>query len=67
MVSAGVSLSLDSKGVVTEARVSLGAVAPTVLLVASAAKAIVGSKLDDAALEKLGEAASAACRPLKQA
>jgi carbon-monoxide dehydrogenase medium subunit len=64
VVSAGVNLTLDSKGVVTAARVALGAVAPTVLLVEAAAKAIIGTRLDDAALEKLGEAASAACRPI---
>ena len=64
VVSAGVNLTLDAKGVVTAARVALGAVAPTVQLVAAAAKAIIGTKLDDAALEKLGEAASAACRPI---
>ena len=64
VVSCGISLSLDAKGMVKDARVSLGAVAPTVLLVADAAKAIIGSKLDDAALEKLGKACSAACRPI---
>ena len=64
VVSAGISLTLDAKGVVKGARVSLGAVAPTVLLVTGAAKAIIGSKLDDAALEKLGAACSAACRPI---
>ena len=64
VVSCGVSLSLDAKGMVKDARVSLGAVAPTVLLVADAATAIIGSKLDDAALEKLGKACSAACRPI---
>jgi carbon-monoxide dehydrogenase medium subunit len=64
VVSAAVNLTIDGKGVVTDARVSLGAVAPTVLLVSAAAKAIIGTKLDDAALEKLGEAASAACRPI---
>jgi len=64
VVSAGISLTLDGKGVVTAARVALGAVAPTVLLVAPAAKAIIGTKLDDAALEALGAAASAACRPI---
>ena len=64
VVSAAVNLTIDAKGVVTAARVSLGAVAPTVLLVSAAAKAIIGTKLDDAALEKLGEAASAACRPI---
>jgi carbon-monoxide dehydrogenase medium subunit len=64
VVSCGVNLTLDAKGVVKEARVALGAVAPTVLLVAAAAKALVGSKLDDAALDKLAEACSAACRPI---
>lgn len=64
VVSCGVNLTIDGKGVVTAARVALGAVAPTVLLVEAAAKAIIGSKLDDAALDKLGAAASAACRPI---
>lgn len=64
VVSAGVSLTLDNRGVVKQARVALGAVAPTVLLVEAAAKAIVGSALDDAALERLGAACSAACRPI---
>ena len=64
VVSCGVNLTLNSKGTVTAARVALGAVAPTVLLVDAAAKAIIGTKLDDVALEKLGEAASAACRPI---
>ncbi len=62
--SAGVSLTLDSKGTVKEARVALGAVAPTVLLVAKAAKAIEGTKLDDEALAKLAAACEAACSPI---
>ena len=64
VVSAGVSLTLGDKGVIKDARVSLGAVAPTVLLVKAAAKAIIGTKLDESALEKLGQAASAACKPI---
>jgi carbon-monoxide dehydrogenase medium subunit len=64
VVGAGVSLTLDKAGVCTAARVSLGAVAPTVLLVPAAAKALIGTKVDEAALEKLAEAASAACRPI---
>ena len=49
----GVGVSLTMKGdTVTDARVGLGAVAPTVLLVDKAAKALIGSKLDDAALER---------------
>jgi aerobic carbon-monoxide dehydrogenase medium subunit len=63
VVGCGVSLTLD-KGTCTAARVSLGAVAPTVLLVEEAAKALIGSKLDDAALEKAAKACSAACRPI---
>jgi CO/xanthine dehydrogenase FAD-binding subunit len=64
VVGAGVSLSLDEAGRVSEAHVALGAVAPTALLVAEAGAALVGSKLDDAALARLDAAARAACRPI---
>jgi aerobic carbon-monoxide dehydrogenase medium subunit len=64
VVGAGVSLTLDSAGTITAARVSLGAVAARVLLVAEAAQAIVGSRLDEAAQRKLEAAARAACRPI---
>lgn len=64
VVSVGINLTLDGKGVITAARVALGAVAPTVLLVKEAAKAIIGTRLDDAAKAKLAAAASAACRPI---
>ncbi len=64
VVSAAVNLTLDAKGVVRKAAVALGAVAPTVLDVPAAARALVGTKLDDAALEKMAAAARAACRPI---
>jgi len=63
VVGCGVSLTLKD-GVCTAARVGLGAVAPTVLLVEPAAKALIGSKLDDAALAAAAAACSAACRPI---
>ena len=63
VVGCGVSLTLD-KGTCTTARVGLGAVAPTVLLVEDAAKALIGSKLDAAALDKAANACRAACRPI---
>src|SRR5882757_9161701 len=63
VVGVGVSLTLTD-GVCTAARVGLGAVAPTVLLVEDAAKALIGSKLDDAALNAGAAACSAACRPI---
>src|SRR5207245_1890442 len=46
------------------ARVGLGAVAPTVLLVEDAARALIGSRLDDAAQNAAAAACSAACRPI---
>lgn len=64
VASAAVSLTLDEQGVVTAARVALGAVAPTVRLVEAAAAAIIGTRLEDAALEKLAAACSAACSPI---
>jgi carbon-monoxide dehydrogenase medium subunit len=64
VVGCGVCLTVDSAGKCTAARVSLGAVAERPLLVAPAAAALVGSKVDDAALQKLAAAASAACRPI---
>ncbi len=64
VVGCGVGLTLDDKGVCTAARLSLGAVAEKPLLVADAAKALIGTKVDDAALEKFAAAASAACRPI---
>lgn len=64
VVSAGVNLTLDSKKVVTEARVCLGAVAATAVLVPAAASALIGTKLDQAALEKMAEACAKACKPI---
>ena len=64
VVGAGVSLAIDGGGVVTAARVALGAVAEKVLLVPAAAQAIVGSRLDVPAQERLEAAARAACRPI---
>jgi len=64
VVGASVSLTLDARGTVTAARVALGAVAPTVLLVSEAANALIGSSLDDAALDAAAAAASAAANPI---
>jgi CO/xanthine dehydrogenase FAD-binding subunit len=64
VVGCGLALTLDGDGKVTAARVSLGAVAATVLLVEDAAKAIIGSTLDEAALDRLAEAATAAAKPI---
>ena len=63
VVGCAVSLTVENK-TIKSARVSLGAVAPTALLVEDAANAIIGTTLDDAALDALAAAASAACNPI---
>ncbi len=71
--SAGVSLTLDRKGVCIDARVALGAVGPRVILVKRAAKALIGTRLEDVmgVLAEFGDALSdyqnicaAAARPI---
>lgn len=63
VVGVGIHLTL-ARGVIKSARVVLGAVAPTPILVSKAAKAIVGTKLDAQALENLAAACSDACDPI---
>lgn len=63
VVGCAVSLRLDGDRIV-EARVALGAVAPTVLLSEACAKAIVGTTLDDAALAALARAAEGEAKPI---
>src|SRR5882757_9385404 len=57
VVGCGISLTLDENGVCTAARCSLGAVAPTVLLVKEMADALIGHTLDDATLAAIDKAA----------
>lgn len=64
VVGAGVCLTLDESGTCTAARVSLGAVAATALLVKECADALIGTKCDDAAMANLDAAARAAASPI---
>lgn len=64
VVGSAVQLTLDDAGVVRAARVALGAVAPTVLEAPEVAEILVGSRLEEAALERAASAASAAARPI---
>jgi CO/xanthine dehydrogenase FAD-binding subunit len=64
VVGAGAALVIEGDGTCTAARISIGAAAPTVLLVEEAGKALVGTKLDDTAIGKMMEAVSAACSPI---
>ena len=64
VVGAGVSVSLDKSGTCKSARVALGAVAPTVMLVAEAADVLIDSKLEDSDLNKLASLVSNASKPI---
>ncbi len=64
VVGCGISLTLDEQGVCTHARVALGAVAERALVVPEAAAALIGTTVDEAALNALAAAASAAARPI---
>ena len=63
VVGCAVNLSLDGPKI-TAAKVAIGAVAPTARAVDSAANAIVGTTLDDAALTALADAVREACDPI---
>ena len=64
VVGAAAHVVLDEAGTVASARIALGAVGPTVMLVEKAAAAIIGTKLEDQALEALAEACSEASSPI---
>ncbi|PLK27823.1 oxidoreductase [Novosphingobium sp. TH158] len=64
IVGAGVALVIDASGTCTAARVALGAVAPTAILVPEAGAALLGTKVDDAAMEAMAAAVRAVCRPI---
>ena len=63
VVGAAVNLRLDG-ATITEARVSLGAVAAKVILVQAAAQAIIGTSLQEANIDALVTAAIAAATPI---
>jgi len=64
VVGVAVNVTLDAAGVCADARVVLGAVAPTAIIVPDAAKALIGHKLDDNALRALDQAARHICKPI---
>ena len=64
IVGAGVYLTLDDDGICASARVSIGAVAPTPLLVPGAAAALVGTEVNATALDQMVEEVRAACDPI---
>lgn len=64
VASSGVYLALDDAGRIADARVALGAVAPTPILVPAARDALLGREPGAEAFAAAGEAARAAARPI---
>lgn len=64
VVGCGVNVTLDGNGVCTDARVVLGAVAPTQIIAEEAGAALIGHRLDADTLAKLDAAAGRACKPI---
>ncbi len=64
VAGAGVRVTLDDNGTCTAARVGIGAVAPTPLLVPAAADALIGTQVDEDALNAAAAACSAAASPI---
>ncbi len=64
VASAGVSITLDGSDTITAARIALGAVAATPLMVPAAAEALVGKPAGAEAFAAAGEAAAAAATPI---
>jgi carbon-monoxide dehydrogenase medium subunit len=65
VVGSGASVVLSNdRNTITAARIALGAVAPTPLLVAEAATALVGKSISETVITAAAEAATAAARPI---
>ena len=64
VVGVGIHLTLNDKNVCSDARVAVGAVAPTVLLVEESAAALVGTMVDDAGIDKMIAAVRDSCDPI---
>jgi len=64
VVGAGARITLDADGNCADARIALGAVAPTARRVADAEAALAGQPINDDTLAAVAAAASAACDPI---
>ena len=64
VVDAAARVSLDEKGYCQEAKIAIGAAAPTVSRVPEAEKILHGKKINDQLLAEVMEAASTACNPI---
>ncbi len=64
VVSAAAFVTVDKNGICKDAKISLGAVAPTVINVRNAREILIGSKLDDTVLVKMAKECSISSNPI---
>ena len=64
VVGVAINLTLDNEGICNSARLALGAVAPTPILDRNAAEILIGTKVDENALENLASAVQKSCAPI---
>ena len=64
VVGVAINLTLDNEGICNSARLALGAVAPTPILDKNAAEILIGTKVDENALENLASAVQKSCSPI---
>ena len=64
VVGVAINLTLDNEGICDSARLALGAVAPTPILDRNAAEILIGTKVDENALENLASAVQKSCSPI---
>ncbi|MEN3975879.1 xanthine dehydrogenase family protein subunit M [Emcibacter sp. SYSU 3D8] len=64
VAGAAVNLTLNTDGTIADARVAIGAVAPTALVLDAAPGILAGNRPDEAILAKLADAASALAMPI---
>ncbi len=63
VVGCAVNITIENDKCI-EARVALGAVAPTAILVKEASEALIGSNFEDEVIEKAAKACEKACNPI---
>lgn len=64
VAGAGVSITLDKQSVCVDARVGIGAVAPTPLLVSAAAECLIGSRLEPEVLDEVAHICAEIASPI---
>jgi len=64
VASAGASITVDEDGICRDARLAIGAVAPTAIIVDAASDLLIGKSITEEALAAVSEAASSASQPI---